>query len=105
MAKNIFQTWYSDRVAVWILGAVIVAALAFYFFSIDQTVRNVVERQQIQQEVATLRSSIGELEFAYIEKKNNIDLQTASRLGYKRTDSPNYITRPALGRSGDNQQL
>ncbi|MEX0672579.1 MAG: hypothetical protein WDZ82_01515 [Candidatus Paceibacterota bacterium] len=101
--KKTVSQYYSDGFAVWVLGSMFLLSVGFYFYAINQTVYNVVERQDLQQELALLSSEIGSLEFEYIHQKNDIDLEKAKELGFVEEDRVTYITRPALGQAGGTQ--
>ncbi|MEX1028221.1 MAG: hypothetical protein WD049_09490 [Candidatus Paceibacterota bacterium] len=91
--------FYTSQHLVWVLGLLLVLALAFYFYAINQTVYNIVERQNLEQELAVLSADIGALEFQYIRAKNAIGLETASEFGFVEQDRVTYVTRPSLGQA------
>ncbi len=76
-----------------ILSALSLVSLVLYIYGINQTVRNVVLRQQMQKELTQLTSENGEKEFAYISAQNAIDLERAYALGFKDTDAKTFVTR------------
>lgn len=102
--RNKQTTLYSHQRALWFLVGVIVIAGGFYMYAINETVRNVVERRDLQGEVATLQSEIGDLEFTYIEQKNAITMDTAEQFGFRKAQQPSYVRPTAFGhRSGDSE--
>ena len=78
-----------------------VCALGVYFYCINQTVRNVVERKELSRDLATMQTEIGNLEFRYIDARNDIDRSSAYQLGFRDADRSSYVTRPALGQRAD----
>ncbi|MEX0930226.1 MAG: hypothetical protein WDZ79_00965 [Candidatus Paceibacterota bacterium] len=97
--KRTVEQYYTNRYAVWVLGFIFICALSFYLFAINKTVHNVVERQDLQTELAALGAEINRLEFQYIRSKNEIGLETAYELGFVEHDHVTYVTRPALGQA------
>ncbi len=79
----------------WILSATAFLSLVVYVYAINQTVRNIIVRQQIQAELSTLTSHIGEMEFAYISSQNSIDITKAHQMGFKDVATNIYINRDA----------
>jgi len=80
--------------------------MSVYFYAINQTVRNIVTRKEVQQELSTLRGQIGALEFQYIQQKNELTMETAKTLGYTQAREPDYVRPTALGqRTNGRDQL
>src|SRR5687767_1162487 len=85
---------YDSRVyAFWTIAALSLLALAIYIFAINATIRNTVARRDMESQVSTLAARQSSLEFAYIEAKNKINLETALAYGFKEVESPTYISR------------
>jgi hypothetical protein len=82
-----------NRTIFWILAFVITILVAFYIFSMNQTVRNVAVRQTLESELSSIESRVAELEFSYIALKNNITLGTASALGFEPVKTAVYVKR------------
>lgn len=78
---------------VWSLMASVVFLLVFYIYAINQTVRNVAERQTIESELSHLSANIGESEFKYISLKNKIDLELAHSMGFEAVSDTKYVSR------------
>ncbi len=90
-----------------ILGAISLLSLVVYVYSINQTVRNVVSRQNMEVELMRLTSEIGEKEFVYIAKKNQITLEKAFAMGFKSVDAKVFVSRQssvALVNGGETSQ-
>jgi len=106
MNRNTVTKQYTNARAFWALALIIALAAGVYFYAINQTVRNVVERKQIREEIVALRGDIGNLEFRYIDAKNEITRDTARQLGFHQAEQPEYVRPTAIGRNTqDDRQL
>ena len=77
-------------ILVWVL---IFLLSVFYALFVNQTVMNIVERQSIEKEMAALESRVGNLEFEFIAKKNEINLDYAYAQGFEDILDTRYIAR------------
>jgi hypothetical protein len=85
---------YDARVKIfWMLVAVATVSIVLYIYAINATIRNTVARQNLQLAAADLSSEESSLEYAYINKKNEISIDVAYANGYKDISSPIYISR------------
>ena len=75
------------------LIAVMVASASLYFYALSATVRNTVARQGLELATADLSNKESTLEYAYINLKNNINLEVAYAEGYQDISAPIYISR------------
>jgi hypothetical protein len=75
------------------LVVISVFSLGLYVYAVNQTVRNVVLRGQMETELTRLVAQNGEAEFAYIAKKNAITLATAEEYGFKKNDVKTFVSR------------
>ncbi len=88
-----------------LLLAASVLSLAVYVYAVNQTVRNIVARQNMETELMELTALIGEKEFKYISQKNEIDLDTALSMGFRPVETRIFVSRQssvalANGQSG-----
>jgi len=105
MTKKILHL-YSDKAMFWFLIVASIALCVFYFYCINVTVQNIVMRQSVSNDLAHIRTEIGDLEFAYIKYQGNIDRDLAEQLGFNEVRNAEYITRPSLGQhSGTNNSF
>ncbi|MEK7182440.1 MAG: hypothetical protein AAB334_00060 [Patescibacteria group bacterium] len=65
----------------------------FYAYFVNQTIRNVAKRENIENEIKTIVSNISELELQYLSKKNNLTLDYAYSIGFKEVNKINYISK------------
>ncbi len=80
-----------EKTIFWTLVGGLFIAMLFYIYFINITVHNTVARQNYEAESSTLTLAIGNKEFEYISKRNNITLALAHSLGYKDTKTISYI--------------
>ena len=81
----------------WFLTVSLFFSIIFYTYLVNQTVLNIVERENIQDEITTLNSKISELEFRYIALKNNINLEYAHSLGFVNVKNVKFASRKLSG--------
>lgn len=80
-----------EKTVFWSLVGALFVAMVFYAYFINATIHNTVARQNLEAESSSLTLSIGNKEFEYISKRNNITLAMAHSLGYKDTKVISYI--------------
>ena len=85
---------YENRVRFfWALVAISILSLSVYIYAINVTARNIALRQNLEEQVATVSTSLSSLEFAYIKLKNNVTLELARHYGFREVRNPLYISR------------
>ena len=94
MTEKIIQL-NTEKNIFWTLVGILFFCLCFYMYSINTTVRNVVLRQSLQNEISTLSLSNSNSEFQYIAEQNNITLDLAYSLGFKDVAQKIYISKTA----------
>lgn len=92
-----FNTDHFKKKLFWILVVSLFFSVIFYAYLVNQTVLNIVERENIQDEITTLNSRISELEFKYIALKNNINLEYAHSLGFINAKNVKFASRKLSG--------
>lgn len=83
----------NEKTIFWSLLAVLFLCLGFYMYFINVTVHNVVLRQDLEAEASQLTLAIGNQEFEYITKRNNVTLQLAYSLGFEDSSAKTFITK------------
>ncbi len=85
---------YDNRVRIfWTLCLVLLCTFVLYIYGINSTVHNTVTRQNLETEVGNLTVAISEMEYSYINLKNNVNIEVAYARGYQDVTSPTFITR------------
>jgi hypothetical protein len=88
-----------EQKCFWGLMACIVAFACLYMYFICASIVNVIERGQIEKDIAATSAHIGDLEAQYLAKKESIDYGYAQRLGFVPAPAPQYIARANTGSS------
>jgi hypothetical protein len=88
------QISYDTRVKMfWTIVAISILSLGVYIYGVSATIRNTVARQDLEAQVANLSAEQSSLEFAYIEEKNQVDIDLAYARGFSDIKAPVYISR------------
>lgn len=88
------------QIVFWMLIAAIVMCGSMYIYFINKTVWNVVHRQNIESEIATLNSKLSETEFQYINSVSGITIETATQLGFVSADKETlFVAREQIGKN------
>lgn len=77
-----------------------VLLMTLYIFFVSSSIVNVVVREEIEQEIATIYSDVGELEFTYLALKDDITLELAYDLGFTDIVGKTFVTRKSLSGRG-----
>ena len=85
---------YDTRAKIFFaLVTVLAVAFATYIYAINAAARNIASSQAIETEVNNMSRDLDSLEFAYIEMRNNVTIDTAYEKGYKEERSPLFVSR------------
>ena len=74
--------------------------MVLYGYFVSQSILHVVVREEIEQNMTAVNASISELEYGYLNKKNNINLELAHSLGYTSIERKHFVTRKSLSGTG-----
>lgn len=88
---------YSERKAFWYLVLFAIVFSGFYSYFVNKAIINVVERQKIEEEIASVNSRIGDLEFFYLKLNKKINLEYAFSAGFVKITKEKYVHRKAIG--------
>lgn len=86
-----------ERKAFWYLALFAVVFAGFYIYFVNGAIINVVERQKIEKEIASINSRISDLESSYISLNNKINLEYAFSAGFVKVAKEKYVRRKTLG--------
>ncbi|KND48927.1 MAG: hypothetical protein AB200_00670 [Parcubacteria bacterium C7867-005] len=93
MYKTKTISYDSRALAFWTLTSLCALSLVIYIYGINATVHNTVTRQNMEKQVSSITTALGEMEFKYISLKNSISLEVAYEKGFKDVDTPVFISR------------
>ncbi len=91
--KTALQNIHTNRIAFIALIGVSVFSIVYYVYAVHMTVRNVALRQEKESTLSQLKGTIGELEFAYIARKNTVDMHLATELGFMPVEKQTFVSR------------
>ncbi len=86
-----------EQKLVWgVFGLLVFSAISYVYF-VNQTILNIVARENLEADIVVMNSEISELEFEYIAQKNKITLNYAYSLGYEDADNVKFASRKLAG--------
>lgn len=103
--NKILSIGHSERKFFWYLVLFAVVFSGFYVYFVNSAIINVVERQKIEKEIASINSRISDLESSYIVLNRKINLDYALSAGFVKLAKEKYIYRKSLGANLSLNQL
>ena len=92
MSEKILQL-NKEKTIFWSLLGILFLCAGFYMYFIQTTVHNVVLRQNLEDETSQLSLEIGNKEFQYITKRNEVTKDLAYSLGFKDVSAKTFISK------------
>ena len=77
----------------WALLGILILSVGFYLFCINNTVRNVVSRENLESEANKITLDISDKEFQYISMRNSVTIDLAYTLGFKDVSQKTFIKK------------
>jgi len=84
---------HKEKILVWLLATSIVSMAILYMFLVNGAVFNVVAREDIENQLATINARVSELEFEYIGLRNSITIQYAYDRGFRDVTNTTFAER------------
>lgn len=94
--NKILSIGYSERKAFWYLVLIAVFFSGFYIYFVNGAIMNVVERQKIEKEIASINSRVSDLESSYLALNDKITVDYAMSIGFVKVAKEKYVYRKAL---------
>lgn len=94
--NKILNIEYSGRKSFWYLTLLIIVFSGIYVYFVNGAVINVVERQKIEREIASISSKISDLESSYISLSGKINADYAFSRGFVKVTKEKYVQRKTL---------
>lgn len=91
--KKVIRQIHKEKALVWLLALSVVSSFILYMFLVNGAVLNVVAREEVENDLATINSRVSELEFEYIALKNSITIQYAYDRGFKDVSEIAFVER------------
>lgn len=95
MVEKVLQL-HREKAIFWTLIGILFLCAGFYMYFISATIHNVVARQNLESQAATLSFSISNEEFQYIAARNQVTLPLAYSLGFKDVSAKTFISKSSL---------
>lgn len=96
MSQFIYSQTYRKRIFVALL-ALFFIGMGLYVYFLQQTVSQVVERENLDISIASLHSDIGDAEFNYGSSVSEVTMEKALALGFEPVATATYVTRADRG--------
>ena len=95
-AYNMTPTAFEKK-AFLVLSGLIVSLLVLYVYFVNQTVWNIVSRQDLTKSINTVSSQVATLEASYMSLSSSLTIDHAYDLGFKdiTTTDTTFVDRPA----------
>lgn len=90
-AYSFIQNNTKTIITALLIGVLLLSVV--YVLFVRSAVMNVVMREKTEAEITRLVAHIGELEFDYIEQKNNVTIDLAYEMGYSDITDTSYVSR------------
>ena len=90
---------YLERKLFWFFAGLLLFSIIFYAYLVNQTILNIVERENIQENIIALSSEVSGLEFDYISLKNEINFDYAYSIGFVKVENVKFASRRLSGQS------
>ncbi len=96
MSRYIYSRIFRKKVLAALITLFILCT-GLYAYFLQQTVQSVVERKQLDTEIASLHSRIGDAEYNYGSSVSQITLDKALAMGFQPVEDTTYVTRAHRG--------
>lgn len=70
--------------------------VGLYGYFVSKSITNVLLREEVEQEIVATNSKISELEFAYLNEKNKINLSFAYAHGFTDVKKKEFVARRSV---------
>lgn len=77
----------------YVLGSMALASIFIYIYAVNASAHHIAVRENLEREVAEANMRLSVLEFAVIESRNAITLETARAYGFAEVKEPLYVSR------------
>lgn len=92
MSRYIFSRTYRKRILAALIGLFVLFAGSYAYF-LQSTVQHVVERKNLDNQIAALHSEIGDAEYNYSASVSEVTMKKAEAMGFESVEDTTYVTR------------
>ena len=93
MARRITRLYCNERRLFYVALSILICMFGAYMYLVSASVVNVIVRKETDQEIAQINARLSELETAYIEAKDMVNLDTALSRGFSKTPDRVFVTK------------
>jgi len=93
MVKELVKLNTLEKRIILGLFALIITLFFSYGYLIESSVKDIVERKDVEKEIALLNSKLGSLELDYVALRDTIGGETASNLGFVEAKNVAFIEK------------
>lgn len=93
MTRTHTQVYQQERRFFYAALMCLLASIAGYMYFVSASVVHVVVRKEVDQEIASLVSSVSQLESQYIEAQHLVSNDIATQHGFQHITDPVYVNR------------
>jgi len=91
--KKIIESYTREKVAFYsLLGTFLMLGTVYGMFQ-NQIMMNISAVSKINNDIITMNSDVGEMEFEYMNYKNTLTLEYAQNVGFTEAKKISYITK------------
>lgn len=83
----------NNQLTFYILLSGILIGAILYIYSVNAAIRNVVERGNLEEQIAGIQNDLSELEYRYVRFESSVTLESAAPLGLGELDNKIFISR------------
>ncbi|MEX0935180.1 MAG: hypothetical protein WDZ70_02555 [Candidatus Paceibacterota bacterium] len=87
------QSIGTERAITFGLIAILAVASISYAYFVNKTVLHVVDRKDVEEEIALVSARIAEMEYEYMQTKATLTQEYAHTLGFKEVTNQHFVTR------------
>ncbi len=88
-----YQADNIERKVFWSFLILVILFASLYMYFISASIVNVVLRKEIEGDIITTHSEVGELESRYLGLENNITMDRAFAMGFVKLADKKFVTR------------
>lgn len=99
VAITIDYTNKRTQTLTWGLLAIATALAGMYVYFVVSATWNAFALEQSKNDIASLNSKLGDMEFQYMSEKNNVTLDVAYSKGFINNSNTSFVTREKMGKS------
>lgn len=86
-----------EKKLFWYFTLFVIIFSGLYLYSVNRTIVNIVERQNIEKQIALINSELGNMEASYLGLKNKINFDYALSKGFVKVSNEKYVSRKTFG--------